>query len=59
MTNPACCSVCTCTGCGGNLCCYGIIYCAPDYVKDYSRLKSGGGGQDVIVVNTGTPMNQY
>lgn len=55
MSNPACCSICTCTGCGHNCFFYGILYCAPDYVKEYSRFLKGDGGQ-VIVVNTTTPM---
>lgn len=41
MSNQACCSCCTWTGCGNNFFCYGGICCAPDYVKDFSRLKGG------------------
>lgn len=59
MSNPACCSCCTCTGWGANFFCYGVIYCVPDYVKEYSRLKSGTTDVNVIVVNTATPMQNY
>ena len=55
MSNPACCQCCTCTGCGHNFFFYGGVCCAPDYVKDYSRLMNGDGG-NVIVVNTNTPL---
>lgn len=33
MTNPSCCSMCVWTGYGGNCFCYGILCCAPEYVK--------------------------
>lgn len=59
MTNPACCSCCVCTGWGKNFFCCGIIYCAPDYVKEYSRFKNDGGDANVIVINTAQPMQNY
>ena len=58
MSNPSCCSICNCTGCGEIFFCVGHIWCAPDYVKDYSRFRNGDGG-NVIVVNQTTPMTQY
>lgn len=57
MSNPACCTLCNCTGWGHNCFCYGGLWCAPEFVKEYSRFLKGDGG-NVIVVNTGTPMTQ-
>lgn len=41
MSNPAWCSILTWTGFGSNYCCLGCLCCAPEYVKEYSRLKGG------------------
>lgn len=47
--DPECCHICTWTGYGGNFLCYGNICCAPDAVKQFSQLKSGGGNTVVVV----------
>jgi hypothetical protein len=49
--DPECCHIMACDGWGGNCFFFGDICCAPDSVKEWSRLKSGGGGVDVVVVN--------
>ena len=59
--DPNCCNCCICTGYGGNLCCYGGVCCAPDAVKNYSRVLNGDmvGGGDVVIINQQSPvMNQ-
>ena len=56
MTNPDCCNMCMWTGWGGNFFCHGGVCCAPDYVKEYSRFRVGG-GTNVIVVNQNTPLS--
>ena len=49
--DPDCCKICKCDGWGGNCCCWGDIICAPQVVKDWSGLMSGGGSGNVVVVN--------
>ena len=39
--DPDCCKVCTWTGCGQVICCWGGVCFAPDSVKTYSRVKNG------------------
>ena len=60
--DPNCCNCCIWTGYGGNCCCYGCLYCAPEAVKLYSRTLNGemvGGGGNVIIINQQSPnMNQ-
>lgn len=36
-----CCHCCTWTGFGGNCLFEGCVYCAPDYLKNYSRYVDG------------------
>jgi hypothetical protein len=38
------CHCCTFEGLGGNFCCYGEICCAPDYLKQWSKLRSQPAG---------------
>lgn len=50
-----CCHCLECTGYGGNLCCYGDVMCAPDYLIRYSqyltshdiKLDGQGTGNDI------------
>lgn len=37
--DPECCA-CGWSGYGGNFCCYGMICCAPDAVRNWSKAKS-------------------
>jgi hypothetical protein len=50
--DPECCHICACDGWGYNTCCWGNVFCAPDAVKQWSRMLSGGGPDAVIVQNT-------
>ena len=56
--DPECCACCRWTGWGGNFCCYGCLYCAPESVKNYSRVLNGEmvGGGDVIIINQQSPV---
>lgn len=59
--DPDCCKVCEWTGWGGNCLCYGELCCAPEAVKNFSRLKSGdvvGGGNVIIVGGATSSTNQ-
>lgn len=55
LTNidPECCHICAFDGFGGNGCCWGNICCAPESVKEWSRVMSAGGsgGQQVVIIN--------
>jgi hypothetical protein len=48
--DPNCCHICDCDGYGGNQCCCGSICCAPDTVKTWSKMRSGGGTTQVVVI---------
>lgn len=37
QSDPSCCHCCTWTGYGGNCFCYGVVWCAPDALKRWSR----------------------
>ena len=56
--DPTCCHCCVWTGYGGICCCWGGVCCAPDKVKDYSRIMAGGGaaGGNVIIVQNQSPL---
>ena len=56
--DPTCCHCCVWTGYGGNFCCWGGVCCAPEKVKEYSRIMSGigGAGGNVIVVQNQGPL---
>lgn len=49
--DPDCCHVMACDGWGYNCCFWGNICCAPQTIKDWSRVVSGG--SDVVVIETG------
>ena len=49
--DPECCHICACDGWGGNGCCWGNVCCAPDAVKQWSQMLSGGGGAIVVTNN--------
>lgn len=51
--DPECCHVLACDGWGYNCFCWGNICCAPESVKEWSRvITSGGqGGQQVVIIN--------
>ena len=54
-----CCHCCDgCVGWGGNLCCYGDVMCAPDYLIRYSMYLTQ---HDIKVDNqgTGNDLNKY
>lgn len=50
--DPECCHICAFDGWGGNSCCWGGICCAPESVKQWSRMLHTGGQDVVVVVNT-------
>lgn len=63
LTNidPDCCHVCAFDGWGYNCLFWGNIFCAPDAVKEWSRIRTSGGdgGQQVVIINNNyTPWSQ-
>ncbi len=40
--NDKCCVIGECTGLGGNFFCCGEVWCAPDYIKQWSAAKKQG-----------------
>lgn len=56
--DPDCCKIGEWTGWGGNCCCYGELCCAPDAVKNYSRIKNGDmlGAGNVVIVQGESPV---
>lgn len=49
LINEECCHIGFCAGYGGNLCCYGSVCCAPEYLIQYSNIKSTGATGQVVV----------
>lgn len=55
--DPECCHLCACDGLGYNCLYYGSICCAPESVRQWSAIRSGGGMPvNTIIINNSAPI---